>query len=169
VRAVSIVYRRDSFEAEMTIAFKRAGLIAVGSALIVAAACGNEEAMDESLKRDLASVAGNGVELAPRTQSSQLVISPVEAAPASAPAAGKTKVAPKAPSRTPVRVASTAPVREQSAPAPVQTVERPTIASPAAATEPPPLPPMTRRPTERQSGTYKTEAEIFRQMPWIKP
>jgi len=152
----------------MTIAFKRAGLIAAGSALIVAAACGsNEEAMDESLKRDLASAAGNGVELAPRTQTSQLVISPVEAAPASAPAAVKRKVAPKAPNRTPVRAATTAPVREQSAPAP--TVERQTVATPAAATEPPPLPPMTRRPTQRQSGTYKTEAEIFRQMPWIKP
>ena len=151
----------------MTRAFKRAGLIAVGSALIVAAACGSNEEMDESLKRDLASVSGNGVELAPRAQSSQLVISPVEAAPASAPAAASRKVAPKAPTRAPIRVATTAPVPEQTAPAP--TVERRTVASPAVATEPPPLPPMTRRPAQRQSGTYKTEAEIFRQMPWIKP
>ena len=152
----------------MTVAFKRAGLIAAGSALIVAAACGsNEDTMDESLKRDLASVAGNAVELAPRAQSSQLVISPVEAALSAAPAAVSRKVAPKAAPRAPIRVATTAPVTEQSAPA--RSVERRTVASPAVATEPPPLPPMTRRPAQRQSGTYKTEAEVFRQMPWIKP
>jgi len=152
----------------MTIAFKRAGLIAVGSALIVAAACGSSEgAMDESLKRDLVSAAGNGVELAPRTQSSQLVISPVEAAPASAPSAVTRKVAPKTSSGAPVRVPATAPIGEHSTPA--QTVERGPVVSPRATTEPPPLPPITRRPTDRQSGTYKTEAEVFRQMPWIKP
>ena len=95
----------------MTTAFKRARLIAVVSTLIVAAACGsNEGSMDESMKRDLASVAGNSVELAPRAQSSQLVISPVEAAQASAPATVSRKAAPKALSRTPSRVES-APAR----------------------------------------------------------
>ena len=166
MRAVSIVYRRDSLEVQMTTAFKRARLIAVVSTLIVAAACGsNEGSMDESLKRDLASLAGNSVELAPRAQSSQLVISPVEAARASAPATASRKVAPKASSRAPSPVAS-APAPEHSAP--TQTTERRTVTSPSAA-EPAPLPPLSRPPTQRQSGTYKTEAEVFRQMPWIKP
>ena len=55
--------------------------------------------MDDALKHDLAAVAGNGVELAPRPQS-QVVISAIEAGPASAPAVAPRKAAPKAPSRS---------------------------------------------------------------------
>lgn len=140
----------------------RAGLIAV---LISAAACGTgDRPMDEALKHDLAAVAGNGVELAPRPQS-QVVISAIEAGPGSAPAVAPRKATPKAPSR------SVAPVA--SAPKPRQSVsaepDRHAVEAPRATTEPPPLPPAARAPAQRQSGTYKTEAEVFRQMPWIKP
>ena len=161
-RAWCLLHRRVSLEAEMTTFIWRAGLI---TALIGAAACGTgDRPMDEAMKHDLAAVAGNGVELAPRPQS-QVVISAIEAGAASAPVVAPRKATPKAPSPSVARVAS--------APEPRQSVsaepDRHAVAAPRATTEPPPLPPAPRATAARQSGTYKTEAEVFRQMPWIKP
>jgi outer membrane biosynthesis protein TonB len=149
----------------MTPDFKRAGLIAAVSALIGAAACGNDTApMDDSLKQDLAVVAGSAVELAPKAQS-QMVISAIEAGPSAAPATATRKTAPK----TVARAVAVPKIATAEAPKPSPEPEQRAVSAPTRAAEPAPLPPSTRAPAQRQPGTYKTEAEIFRQMPWIKP
>jgi hypothetical protein len=140
-------------------------LIAGISALIGAAACGNgDRPIDNALKQDLAAVAGSGVELAPRPQS-QVVISAIEAGLTSTPAAAPRKAVPKAPSRSVSPVASAPQPQQSVSPEP----DRRAVSAPPRAAEPAPLPPSTRPSAQRQSGTYKTEAEVFRQMPWIKP
>jgi hypothetical protein len=147
----------------MTPDFKRAGLIAAVSALIGAAACGNDTApMDDSLKQDLAVVAGSAVELAPKAQS-HMVISAIEAGPSAAPATATRKTAPKTVARAVPKIGTA------EAPKPSPEPEQRAVSAPTRAAEPAPLPPSTRAPAQRQPGTYKTEAEIFRQMPWIKP
>jgi hypothetical protein len=149
---------------------KRTSLIAAISALIGVAACGKSGgSMDDGLKQDLAAVGGNGVELAPRMGKSQVVISAIEAGPTSEPTHADRKPAAKPILHPSARVATHTEAAPAPAPAPAQVIEqRAPSASPHTA-EPAPLPPMARQPAQRQSGTYKTEADVFRQMPWIKP
>jgi hypothetical protein len=152
----------------------RLGIFAVAATLVAATACGrNAGDADEGLERDLAAAttSSGDLELAPSAARTQTVISAIEAGPAAAP-----KRASVAKSATP------APVRRQTQPrkmetAAIEAAAEPTPApapgnaepAPAPTVEPPPLPPATKGPSSRQQGTYKTEAEIFRQMPWIRP
>jgi hypothetical protein len=156
---------------EIQMLTKRTSLIATVSALIGVAACGKSgKSMDDGLKQDLAAVGGNGVELAPRMGKSQVVVSAIEAGPTSEPTRAPRAVRKPATKTIPspsARVATethTAP-----APAPAQVIEQRAPTASPHATEPAPLPAMARQPAQRQSGTYKSEAEVFRQMPWIKP
>lgn len=158
----------------MTMWTTRVGFIAVAAALAAASACGKAAAAaDESLKADLAAAtaAGGDLELAPRSNRNQVVVSAVEGGPSASP-----QRATAARSSTPARVHRSTQPQKTTTAANVAAVEptqapAPGIAEPAPAptVEPPPLPPATRGPSSRQPGTYKTEAEIFRQMPWIRP
>lgn len=125
----------------------RAGLIA-GVALIAAAACSKTgkgaASMDDALRADLEQAGATGLELAPKA-GRQVVVSPIEGGPRAAPAPAAHRV------RTTVQ-----------RPAPRRTVAaRPEPAAPA--------PQPTPQAQQRQPGVYSTEAEIFRQMPWIRP
>ena len=143
---------------------------------VMLAACGRSRtsSMDDGLKNDLAAVGGSSMELAPKPANQQMVVSAIEGGPTSAPArvSSKKSTAPKPvvrPPRRPVQSVAEAPA---PAPAPTRVLVAP---APVEATpvEPPPLPPArpqaTTRQQSRQAGPYKTEAEIFRQMPWIRP
>ncbi len=152
-----------------------AASFAAASAVLLGA-CGrsNTASMDEALKQDLAAIGGSSMELAPKAANQQMVVSAIEGGPTSAPARTSTKkpTAPKPVVRPPQRpIESVAQLPTPTpAPAPVVTSPAPVEASPV---EPAPLPPMqapvARRQQKRQAGPYKTEAEIFRQMPWIRP
>lgn len=126
----------------------RAGLIA-GIALIAAAACSKNgrgsAAMDDALRSDLKQAGATGLELAPKA-GRQMVVSPIEGGPRGAPAPAAHRV------RATVQ-----------RPAPRRTVAA--QPEPAPAPQPTPQP----HPQQRQPGVYSTEAEIFRQMPWIRP
>ena len=150
-----------------------AASFAAASAVLLAA-CGRSNAapMDESLKRDLAAVGGSSVELAPKSATQQMVVSAIEGGPTAAPArtssrkpTGSTPIV-KAPQRPTQSVAQV----PTPGPTPVATTSVPVEATPV---EPAPLPPLpasvARQSSPRQAGPYKTEAEIFRQMPWIRP
>lgn len=140
--------------------------IAVAAALIGVAACSNKsQPMDESMKRDLAAV---------RAGPSQMVISPLEAGESSAPTPASRKRTPQArpvshPTKQVESRVAQAPARE---PQPVAAEAAPQATTQAV--EPAPAP-ATARPTapargeDAHRGPYKTEAEIFRQMPWIRP
>lgn len=153
----------------MTTLIKHAGFIATVGALIGASACGgSDRSMDDGLKHDLAAISGSGIELAPKAAQSQVVVSPIEAGEKSTPVrATRTPIA-RPTTRPAPRVASNNEVVVSPTPQPVVTTPQP-AAVPSRAAEPAPLPPMAPKPGQRQSGTYKTEAEVFRQMPWIKP
>ena len=138
----------------------RAGLIA-GIALIAAAACsknGNgRTSMDASLRSDLDQAGAANLELAP-TAGRRVVVSPIEggprATPATAPRRIRSAVQRPAPRRTVAVRQEPAPSRARAGePAPVQA----------------PQPARQSQPQSRQPGVYSTEAEIFRQMPWIRP
>lgn len=160
----------------MSVAGKRVGLIAAASALLGVTACGgNTKPMDEGLKQDLAAAGSSGLML-PNSASPQLVVSPDEAGPTSAPKAAAHKPVPRPTAQpasrlaanraAPVEAPAPQPVTHSPAPsAPVQQAEP----APSKQAEPAPLPPATRPSQERQKGVYKSEGEIFRQMPWIKP
>ena len=126
----------------------RTGLIA-GVALIATAACsrnGNGAAsMDDALRSDLKQAGATGLELAPKA-GRQMVVSPIEGGPRATPAPAAHRV------RTTVQ-----------RPAPRRTVA--TRPEPTPAPQPAPQ----SQPQQRQPGVYSTEAEIFRQMPWIRP
>lgn len=131
--------------------------------LLTACSRSNTKSMDDGLKQDLAAVSGSSVELAPKAGNQQMIVSAIEGGPQSAPAhaSAKKPSAPKpvvAPPKRPTQSVAQAPT-----PAPVN----------ASPVEPAPLPPapapVERRESRRQTGPYKTEAEIFRQMPWIRP
>jgi hypothetical protein len=162
-----------------------AALIALGA---VGACSGKSAPVDSGLQKDLAAASGgsNGLELAPKSVSPQLVVSAIEAGPTSAPAPAArkpvAKPAPKAAVHQAARVApvpAPAPEPKIVAPAPVEPQPRAQEPAPRQAeatpaprqVEPPPLPPIapTAHGAERQKGVYKTEGEIFQQMPWIKP
>ncbi len=174
----------------MNVSYRRASFLAAAGALMGLAACGKQSTpMDDSLKSDLAAVggtaptSGNGIELAPTSANSQMVVSAIEAGPTSAPAPAVKQIVPRPSPKPAERIASirNLPV-EAPTPAPAQhvfqaptTVTEPMPARAAAplpagkAAEPPPLPPAASNAQGRQAGVYKTEAQVFRQMPWIKP
>ena len=156
-----------------------AALMTIGVAL-GAGACGRagSDPMDAQLKQDLEAVSNGSIELAPKAAQSQVVVSAIEGGPQAEPAHASTvKHTPSKPVTKPVAKPAPRPaerVAEASAPAPVPSpvVEIPVQPAPTpspAPVEPAPLPKATNKPAPRQSGPYKTEAEIFRQMPWIRP
>jgi hypothetical protein len=161
----------------MRITHGRVGLIAACAALIGAAACNKDGSAvaDDSLVRDLAAAGAagaSGLELAPSTTRPQVVVSAIEAGETSAQKRAAPKQAPHPASRATPHVAKQQLPTPTAKPSPV-VAEAPS-APPAA--EPVPTPaPITTRPTPapaqqpQQRGVYKTEAEIFRQMPWIRP
>ncbi|HEV8496152.1 MAG TPA: hypothetical protein VGQ56_04785 [Gemmatimonadaceae bacterium] len=151
----------------MTISYGRVGLIAAIAALIGGTACNRSGPVaDEGLKRDLAAAGGGGLELAPTASRSQVVVSSIEGGPRSTPtrAAQKRTRSP----RPTVRVAERQAPTPAPAPKSVTTEPSPVVApttveqAPAPITRPAPAP-------ARQNRVYKTEAEIFRDMPWIRP
>lgn len=153
----------------------RVGLIAACAALIGAAACNREGSAvtDDSLVRDLAAAGAagaSGLELAPSAARPQVVVSAIEAGQTSAPKRATPKRTPSpAPHSTPS-------VAKQQRPAPAPTPKpSPVVAetpaappvveqAPAPVTRPVPAP-----APAQQRRVYKTEAEIFRDMPWIRP
>ncbi len=158
----------------MTLAMKRAGLVAAVAALIGAGACSNtkNEPVDDALKADLAAAGGSAsdLQLAGASAKAQVVVSAIEGGPTSAPAkAAPAKVA-KPSSKPTTRVAprkqtpAPAPTIRAEAPAPVE--KAPVMEAPAPAPAPVAAPAPAPREDHR---VYKTEAEIFRQMPWIRP
>lgn len=155
-------------EGVMKLRYGRAGLIAGVAALMGAGACSKSgPVIDAGLKRDLAAATGSDLELAPRNARSQIVVSAIEGGPARSP-----KVAP---TRTPQprtlrRVARpTSRVATRQAPTPSRVVTQAARAAAASKPAPAPVRP-TPAPIGHEEGrVYKTEAEIFRQMPWIRP
>ena len=102
----------------------RIGLIAAGAALIGTAACNRSRSVtDDGLERDLAAAAAGGLELAPSSNRAQVVVSPIEAGPTSAPRHASPKRTPTPAPRPTTRVAARrTPV---AAPAPVETESTP--------------------------------------------
>jgi hypothetical protein len=149
-------------------------VIAAGAALIGAAACNRSRPVaDDGLERDIAAATAGGLELAPSSNRAQVVVSPIEAGPTSAPRrASPTRAAPK---RTPAPAPRTTRVAARQTPAvarpvsaPVEAESPPVVAPPVAQPSPTPV----TRPTAQSSPhgrVYKTEGEIFRDMPWIRP
>jgi hypothetical protein len=152
----------------MKLMSRRAGTIAALIGLAAAGACNRSPAADTSLQADLKAASGGDLELASHSANSQLVVSPLEATPSATPQKAAPHRAAAPVSRPAAHVAS------HRTPAPHATVqhtpERVAAHEPAAApapvgAEPAPMP----QPAARQPGVYKSEAEIFRQMPWIRP
>lgn len=154
----------------MTIAMKRTGLIAALGALIATAACSNKtQPVDNGLKADLAAVSGKSansdLELAPSSAKSQMVVSAIEGGQKAASAPAAPKRAPRPAPKAVTHVAAQETPAPAPAPRPVETApveQAPVIQAPA----PRPAPQQAPREDHR---IYKTEGEIFRQMPWIKP
>jgi hypothetical protein len=129
---------------------RRALRLVVPTALLVAAACGEQASpIDDSLRRDLDVVGAQAVELAPAGRRTQ-VVSAIEQT-------GTPEPAPK-------RTAAPTPRRAKRAPAPVRTVERPEPA-PAPVVEPTRVaePPAPERPPR---GGWKTVGEVIRNAPF---
>jgi len=137
-------------------------LIAAAAALIGVAACSNKSRpMDESLKQDIAAV-----RMAP---SAQMVVSALEAGESAKPAPAARKRAPQPVNRPAKQVAQNrTPAPQPRTPAvavtPSAPVQQPVEAAPSPSRQAAPA-----RAEDPHHGPYKTEAEIFRQMPWIRP
>lgn len=151
------------------IAMKRTGLAVLFTTLVAAGACGRNEPLDDALKADLAAAGATGdagdLQLAPKAAKSQMVLSAIEGGPAASPqrAAPKRIVRPSAKPTTRAaaqRVRAPAPVAVADSPEPAPVETAPAMQAPAPAPAPAP---------RQDNRVYKTEAEIFRQMPWIKP
>lgn len=160
----------------MRVAYRRASFVATAAALMGLAACsGGSKPMDAGLKQDLAATASSGLELAPNSAKNQMVVSAIEGGPESAPAPASHKVTPKPTPKPAPRVASyqapvptpmpEAQITEQAPSTPARQAEP----APLPPREPPPLPPANGQSQGRQKGVYSTEAQVFQQMPWIKP
>src|SRR5581483_7430150 len=114
---------------------------------------------------------GSSMELAAANARPQAVVSAIEGGPT----VTHTPAAPKRPPRpTPHPAAHLASNRNPvNAPAPEPKVVEPAPQPEPRATEPAPAPEPVQRPApapvQQQRGVYKSEAEIFRQMPWIRP
>ena len=126
--------------------------IVLVATLATLVACGPGSApMDEALQRDLQAASAGAIELAPRTQGTQ-VVSSIEA-------------------KRPPAQPRVAPVRRVSAPAPTPEPETPQETRTAESNEP-----TAKRPTSRPAvqppppGGYKTVNEVIRNAPFpIKP
>jgi len=158
---------------------QRAGLAAASIAMIALAACSNKtQPADASLKADLAAATGaanasvdGDIQLAPKAQQSQTVVSAIEGGPTSAPKRASVKHTPQPkPQPKPKPQTSVAQLPPAPAPVPQPQVTPPAPTEPQA-TIPAPRPQQlpAQQPQERQRGTYSTEAQIFKQMPWIRP
>jgi hypothetical protein len=156
----------------MSISMKRTGLVSAIVALATVAACSSkqEPKVDASLKADLAAIGGStsDLQLAPNSAKSSMVVSEIEGGPKSAPVHAAPVRAPRPVQHQAPRVAAKQPpVSEpapaavaQAEPAPVAPAEQPAAQAPAPAPTPAP---------RQDHRVYKTEAEVFRQMPWIRP
>lgn len=145
---------------------RRAGLIVAAAMLVAASACNRSSpSVDASLKADLQAAGGdvaNGV-------SPQLVISPLEATPTASPTRAAPKRTPQASSKPTIRVADKPAINPTPAPAAATvTAPTPNVSAPTPS-EPAPIAQPVRGQAQQQRGVYKTEGEIFRQMPWIRP
>jgi outer membrane biosynthesis protein TonB len=168
------VYQRQETGDTMTLANKRAALIGGIAVLIGAAACSNKsQPTDNGLKADLDAAVGSGLQLAPKGNPSQVVVSALEGGPQSAPTHAAPKRIPKPSPKPNIRVAAKQAPAPAPAPAPVQrTIETAPAAEPVPAPQPQQSPAAARpqqQPQRQQPGVYKTEGEIFKQMPWIRP
>jgi hypothetical protein len=153
----------------MTMSHGRVGLIAGIAALIGTAACNKSGPVaDDGLKRDLAAASASGLELAPTASRSQVVVSAIEAGPMSAPKRTSTRRAPSPAPRGTAHVSAKQARSPSPKPSPAAAESAP-VAQPSA---PEPTPAPITRPSSaasQQHRVYKTEAEIFRDMPWIRP
>ena len=147
----------------MTDMARRTGLIAA-VALVAATACGrngSSNAMDAGLRSDLEQAGANGLELAPKA-GRQVVVSAIEGGPQTVHAP-----APRQAVRSVQRASKTAAVRRVPAPEPRPAPVRRQVEAEPPVVRPTPAPqPQTQ---QRQPGVYSTEADVFRQMPWIRP
>jgi hypothetical protein len=153
---------------------KNAGLVSAIVALATVAACSNkqEPKVDPSLKADLAAVGGsaNDLQLAPSSAKASVVVSAIEGGPQSAP-----KRVAKAPTPKPVQhKAPPAAAREPrvTAPAPTSVASVEQAAAPVAPVEQPAVQaprPVPAQAPQQDHRVYKTEAEVFSKMPWIRP
>jgi hypothetical protein len=141
---------------------QKVGLFVAFAAAAATAACGNRgSSSDDDLASDL--------QLAPRGGSAQTVVSAIEAGPKAAPVhAAHKPVAKPASHPAPLRAAP-----QRSAPAPsaavAQTTQPPAPSEKSSEPAPISFPDAQGAGRERQRGTYSTEAEIFKRMPWIRP
>jgi hypothetical protein len=153
----------------MTDNFRRAGLIAA-IALVGTAACGRNSgsrAIDDGLRSDLEQAGASGLELAPKA-GRQVVVSAIEGGPQATPAAAPRRT------RQPVRQPRRQTVVARRPPAPTAATAAPATPrveaeAPAPQPTPQPTPAPPPRAQQRQPGVYSTEADVFRQMPWIRP
>src|SRR5262245_36988824 len=140
-------------------------MIAAAAAMGVAGCSRSNQPMDDALVRDLAAVRA--------APTAQFEISPTEAGLSPAPKAAarttqptrrpaKQATAPRTPPRTPVPAPAprAVVVEAPSAPTRTEVIDAPPTPRPARPSAP---------AAEARRGPYKTEAEIFRQMPWIRP
>jgi hypothetical protein len=133
-------------------------LIAAAAALIGVAACSNKSRpMDESLKQDIAAVRA--------APSAQMVVSALEAGESAKPAPAARKRAPQPVNHPAKHVAS----NRTPAPAPAPRTPAVEVTPSARVQQPVEAAPAPARAEDPHHGPYKTEAEIFRQMPWIRP
>lgn len=151
----------------MTESFRRAGLIAA-IALVGTAACGRNSggshAMDDGLRSDLEQAGASDLELAPKT-GRQVVVSAIEGGPQAARASAPLRT--RQPVQQPRRQAVVARRAPAPTPAPTPAPHRVEAQAEAPAARPAPAP--QPQAQQRQPGVYSTEADVFRQMPWIRP
>jgi hypothetical protein len=156
----------------MTISIKRTGLVSAIVALASVTACSNKQSeIDPSLKADLAAVGGSSgdLQLAPNSAKSNMVVSEIEGGPKAAPTHAATVRTPRpTPQKAP-------PAAEKQLPVNAPTHSDVAISAPASAAQPEQQPaaqaprPAPAPAAQQDKRVYKTEAEIFRQMPWIRP
>jgi outer membrane biosynthesis protein TonB len=142
------------------------------------AACSNRAkspVADDALKADLAAATGNAsagaFQLAPKSAQSQVI--DAEDAPQSAPQKAAVKHVPKPTPKPAPRLAANRTPQPAPAPAPQATTVTESAPQPQAEQPAPPPAPVMRpqpQPAQQQDKrVYKSEGEIFRQMPWIRP
>ncbi len=135
--------------------WKRAGLMTAAVAAMGAAACGkqgSQPTMDDGLKQDLS---------AATTRPAQVVVSPLEAGMAATPTPKAPSTARKPARKTVARVATNH--TSTRAPAPARrSVERAPAPIAAPSTQSAPA-------AQGPDAGARAEAEIFRNMPWIRP
>lgn len=148
----------------------RTGLVGAIVALASVSACSDRQSeADPSLKADLAAIgSASSLELAPSSSKSRMIVSEIEGGPKAAPKPAATVRMPRpSPRKAPQVAEKQLPVNEPmpseiatSEPAPVTHSQAPAIQAPRRAPAP---------AQQQDRRVYKTEAEIFRQMPWIRP